>query len=112
MAWGYDQNENFQQPWANKFPDSHASSSFLDIFYNGALVFRTTYVIVDGGRTYLPVPNGVWDEQKKSVVGYEVPRRRFNLIRLLDSLEKISSFDEDFGYAEFTVVDEPWPERR
>jgi hypothetical protein len=57
MAWGMADNKDFQEPWANGFPDKNASSAFVDIFYNNALVFRDTYVSVDGGRADLPIPN-------------------------------------------------------
>ena len=32
VACGIKHNDNFREDWANKFPDSHASSSFVDFF--------------------------------------------------------------------------------
>ena len=53
MAWGLDAITDFEEPWANKFPDPKAASHHIDLFYNNALVFRTEYVSVDGGRAKL-----------------------------------------------------------
>src|SRR5690349_10258627 len=43
IAWGMTNVHDFQEPWAQQFPDKHATSSFVDIFFNNALVFRHTY---------------------------------------------------------------------
>ena len=48
MAFGLGANEDFKEEWANQFPDEKASSSFVDVFYNAALVYRAVYVTVDG----------------------------------------------------------------
>ena len=47
-------NDNFLEPWANGFPDPRARGNIADVFYNSALVLREHYVVVDGGRAYLP----------------------------------------------------------
>src|SRR6266699_3497343 len=35
LAWGHDCNDDFKEDWANRFPDSHAVSEYVDVFYNG-----------------------------------------------------------------------------
>jgi hypothetical protein len=112
MAWGLKLLDNFKEEWANKFPDPSASSRYLDIFYNNALIFREVYVTVDCGRAKLPLPDRKWDEKKEKIVALNVPTRRCRLIKLVDSLEYISQFDDYFKRAGFTVVDEDWPSRR
>lgn len=103
LGFGLKSLDNFQEPWANNFPDPHASSSYVDIFYNKTLVFRDLYVVVDGGRSYLPLP--------KRRDALEVPRRRHDFIRLVDSLSgAVSDFDDYFERAKFQIVDDPWPE--
>jgi hypothetical protein len=57
LAWGIRQNEDFQEDWTQEFPDSHAESFLADILYAGMLVAREHLVVVDGGRTYLPIPD-------------------------------------------------------
>ena len=57
LAWGLVVTDPFQEPWANSFADSHASTHWLDVLYNDALVDRQLYVAVDGGRMYLPLPD-------------------------------------------------------
>jgi hypothetical protein len=109
MAWGLECLDNFVEEWANKFPDPSASSRYLDIFYNNALIFRDVYVTVDGGRAKLPLPDRKWDKNEEKIVALNVPRRRYQLIKLVDSLEYVSRFDDYFQRAGFTVVEEPWP---
>ncbi len=111
MAWGLKCLDDFREEWANKFPDPKASSCFLDIFYNNALIFRDVYVNVDCGRAKLPLPDRKWDEEKKKVTALNVPERRHRLIKLVDSLEYVSRFDYYFQSAGFTIVDEKWPSR-
>jgi len=56
MAWGLKWPDDFKEPWTEKFPDHSSSAGWLDVFFNNALVFRTPYVVVDGGRITLPLP--------------------------------------------------------
>jgi len=111
LAFGLRQLEDFKEEWANKFPDPHASSSYIDIFYNNALVFRDVSVTVDGGRSRLPLPRRKFDDAKKKVIALEVPRRRHDFIRLVESLDagRVDEFDRYFQDAGFAIVNEPWP---
>jgi hypothetical protein len=110
MAWGLKQLDNFKEEWANKFPDPSASSCFLDVFYNNALIFRDVYVNVDCGRAKLPLPIIKWDDKEQKVVALNVPTRQRRLIKLVDSLEYVSQYDDYFRRAGFTEVDENWPD--
>lgn len=108
FAWGYTSNPDFQEPWANQFPDPHASSGFVDFFYNGVLVFRDTYVSVDGHRCKLPLPDRVFHPQTSEVLRYTVPRDKWAFFRMLDSFEHLSEFDRFFTGVKFEVTDEAW----
>ena len=111
MAWGLGCNEDFKEVWANKFPDPRASSHYVDIFYNGAMVFRDLYVSVDGGRAKLPLPERKIDDDGK-VLSLEVPVGEHKLIRLVDSLGGyISQFDSYFKRAEFSLSNKDWSEK-
>jgi hypothetical protein len=103
LAWGLDAIRDFKEPWANGFADPKAASHYVDIFYNNALVFRTVYVSVDGGRAYLPLP--------ESRDALSVPRAYNALIRLIDHIggTRISEYDTYFKRAGFHVVDAVWP---
>lgn len=104
IAWGLTSLEDFQEPWAQSFPDPQASSSFVDIFYRGNLVFRETYVSVDGGRVKLPIPE--IHDGKLLVSG-----RYVALVRLLNMLEP--AYEKDFGKymvrANIAVGNVAWP---
>jgi hypothetical protein len=105
MAWGLDVNENFQEPWAQQFPDPHASSHYVDVFYNGALVFRKQYVSVDGGRAMVP-PSSTPDQ-------LVVPAAYYTFITLLDQLTlsaPISRPSDYFDRAGLRIINTPWPE--
>ena len=49
-------NAEFHEPWATVWPDAKACSAYVDISRYGSLVYRDLFVIVDGGRAYLPMP--------------------------------------------------------
>ena len=103
LAWGLKSNEDFHEEWANQFSDPHATSSYVDLFYNGALIHRELYVTVDGGRASLPLPERR-GERLVAPIGYA------HLCRLLVSFEtNADDFDHYMTRAGISVVDEPWP---
>ena len=89
------------------------SSSYVDVFYNNALVFRDLYVTVDGGRVSLPLPKRKLDESSSEgkIVALEVPEGYHDFIRLVESLEgSADRFEEYFVRAGMTIVEKLWPE--
>lgn len=50
------QNDNFQEPWAQKFPDSHAHGLWYDIEFDRGCIRRILVVAVDGFRAYIACP--------------------------------------------------------
>ena len=102
LAFGLTRLDDFREPWVKNFPDEHATASFVDVYYYGALVFRTEYVTVDGGRTKLPLP--------KSRSDLRVPRAQVQFIQLLDNLTSSSRFTEDFRRAGMSISDDVWPQ--
>lgn len=85
VAYGISHNNDFREEWANKFPDRHASSAYVDFFYARNLVYRDIYVAVDGGRCLLPLPKQNFDEDY-AVTALTVSRRRAKFFRLLNGL--------------------------
>ena len=110
MAFGLEAVEDFKEQWANSFPDPSASSSFVDLFYQGALVYRDVYVNVDGGRAKLPLPRRIFDKQTKKVTALHIPEAKYQFFKLLDEIEHLSDFDRYFEQAGFQIVQEPWPD--
>lgn len=109
LAYGLQCTDDFKGPWTKKFPNRDASSSYVDVFYNNALVFRDAYVNVDGARARLPLPTTKWDKQKTNIKALTVPERLYRFIRLVDSMDHLSDYDSYFQQAGFTIVDEEWP---
>ncbi len=103
LAWDLVENENFVEPYANNNPDSHSKSMWLDVFYNGALVFRQMYILVDGGRAYLPTPtynNGV----------YEVFKQQADFVYIINDIIGITREDYE-GYLNrnnIIITNSPW----
>jgi hypothetical protein len=107
LAWGIRDNENFRTDWAQSFANDQAESFLADILYNGMLVSREILVVVDGGRTYLPLPRRPGE--------LVVDRWDRDFARLLDQLQlehgvgggigdpSRSDFDSYFRRAGFTV---------
>lgn len=56
LAWGMTDEPRFSAGWLSAFPDSGASSHYVDVRYNGVPVLREVLVLVDAARAYLPVP--------------------------------------------------------
>jgi hypothetical protein len=109
LAWGVRVNENFQEVWTQKFSDKKAHSCLADLFYNGMLVDREYYVVVDGGRACLPLPS----DREKLIVS----RWNYDFVKLLDEFgyysgvsggigdRSPSEFNRYFQQAGFTVAD-------
>lgn len=92
LAWGLNCNPDFYEEWANCHPDSHASSHFLDILYNGMLVYRMVYVLVDGGRSYMPLPHREMNENGETI-GWYITDEEYEFFELFNSIQ---SFDTQF----------------
>jgi hypothetical protein len=108
MAWGLTWREDFEEPWVERFPNHQASAEWLDIFFNNALVFRTPYVIVDGGRVTLPLPKYADDD------ALQVTEGECALLQLIDEMGRgkrpdFASYRLDVKRAGFTVVSTVWP---
>ena len=101
MAFGITANTNFQEEWANIFHNPKASTHHGDVFFNGALVYRDSYVLVDGGKAKLPMP-------KRRML---VPKGYYYFVRLLDNLGGYASrYESYFNKSDLQVVDAAWPE--
>lgn len=75
-------NKNFQEPWANKHPDNHATSYWYNLTYDGSLIERYILVSVDGSRAILPLPD-------LSTLKVEpLPYKIAEIFDMLDSLEQ------------------------
>jgi hypothetical protein len=64
-------NSNFVEEWSEKFPDPHASSLYVELWYNSTILKRSIFVLVDGARYMVPLPEpiseGKWKISKNSI---------------------------------------------
>lgn len=84
IAWGLPHNNDFKEEWANKFPDPKATSSFIDFFFNGILVYRDIYVSVDGARAYIPLPKRDIDDKTYEVKRLYIEKERYKFFELIN----------------------------
>jgi len=103
LAWGLVSNEGFDEDWVHSFADKHATSSFLDVFWGGSLVYRELYVTVDGGRVHLPLP-----DKHDGVL--TAPESYCALVKLIQDLEGAGyDFDEYLERAKIKRTKVSWP---
>jgi hypothetical protein len=109
LAWGLESNPDFTETWTSKFSDPHAGSCYLDFFYNGSLVLRELLVAVDGGRCYLPLPLISVSGQVDEASSLTVPRRKSDVIRIVNALTCNYNYDQYVVQSGLDVVDDDWP---
>jgi hypothetical protein len=80
--------DDFQEPWANGFPDPKARSYWAEITYDRAMLDRLVIVSVDGGRAILPMP--------KSRVDLVVGKLKYRVAELFD---EAATFQQYFSRA-------------
>ena len=100
MGWDLVDNDDFQAPYANNNPNTDAKGMWLDIFFNDALVFRTMYISVDGGRCNIPIPtpnNGV----------QEVSNEYADLINVLNQIHGVNRQTFDRYLHDIVIVNRP-----
>lgn len=108
MAWGLNVYENdkdgrVDRPWATCFPDpSPGHSDFLDLYFNNALVFRISYVSVDGGRCKIPFPY-----YREDGTTY-CHRLLTDFMRSVNRITSMDNFDFYFNQTGIEIINEEW----
>ena len=76
-------NDNYQEKWANKYPDPSASSFWYDLSNDGALIERFILVSVDGARAELPLPD---------INSLEVKPLPYKIAQIFDELNTLDEY--------------------
>jgi hypothetical protein len=104
VEWGAGRAD-FEEAWTNEFVGREAATERAEVFLNGSLVFRETYVSVDASKGILPMPR---------MSDRTVPARRLRFAGLLQSLSDKNADGWRFGqYVQLAGIketDEPWPQ--
>jgi hypothetical protein len=74
-------NEDFAEPWCQKFPSAKAQSVAVWLRYRGQLVYERVCVVVDGGRYLLPMPEHVGGTFQVHQSQLPIARLLFDLFR-------------------------------
>jgi len=91
------QCEDFVEPWANCFPDPHATGYWCDIFFGLSRIERTILVGVDGARAMLPIPKEK-DENGNRVL---VKPFDYKIAEIFDRNESMYSYFQNAGFKIF-----------
>jgi hypothetical protein len=109
MAWGLQRDPDdttFREDWLERFADPKAWAAWLDVLYNGQPVDRRLYVVVDGGRCKLPLPEQIfakgidWPREKR----LWVPEVDAKLLRLVNEIDNGREYDRYLNQAGFDVA--------
>lgn len=73
--------ENFQEPWATRYPDPLATSYYCKLYYSSTLLESFILVSVDGGRALLPLPDARTPESNGI---YRVSPLRYKVAQIHD----------------------------
>ena len=60
-AGDWSEGEPFNEPWAKDFPNPNAERALFELWYRASYVKTYYFVMVDGGRAYLPFPKSAND---------------------------------------------------
>ncbi len=88
-------HSDFQEPWANKYPDPKAYSTYYTLYYNSTALQRFILVSVDGTRARLPLP--------KSQDDLVVDPLSYKVAQIFDEKEKL---DEYMKQSEISIRNE------
>jgi hypothetical protein len=104
LCWGAGHHD-FEEEWTKKFIGREAATERAEVFFNGSIVFRETYVEVDAGKGILPMPR---------ISDQTVPEARLRFAGLLHDLSGKGGDEWRFGQyvqqAGLKQTGEPWPE--
>lgn len=102
LAWGFRVRDYTATPSWAVFPDKAVSLCLADFFYQGLLVYRHFYLVVDGGRAYLPAPDG------NEADGWHVSGWGHDFTRTLQELghgsHVVDEYDRYFRQAGFRIT--------
>lgn len=111
LAWGLSRggrDEKLHFPWQGRFADSKVTACFVDVLWRGSLVDRDEYLVVDGGRAYLPCGHAKHENEDDpdprtwKWVTDEVTPWKYHLTKLVHSFGHPEDFDHYFDRAGMT----------
>ena len=82
------QQDDFREPWANKFPDPSARGYFYNLYYGSTLLHRFILVSVDGARASLPVPQ---------IGTMDVTQAQWKVAEIFDGLGTLDEYAKQAG---------------
>jgi hypothetical protein len=106
LAWGSEDNDKYVWEWVKQFADASARSVWIDLLYNGQVVYREISVNVDGGRATLPSPLATMDDKTREVTGWYCKRDEYEFVRAFARVTRdLREFDTYFERSGITIKD-------
>jgi hypothetical protein len=104
MAWGMPRDrdgQRFFEDWIARFADETAYAAWLDLLYHGQPVHRYLYIVVDGGRCKIPLPEQTFSgdlnpHEVRRWIGYDA-YRLFSVLNALDSSHDYEAYLDRSG---------------
>jgi len=100
FAAGFKLGELSSSKWPSDFYNS--VRCYADIYYNGMLVFRNDYALVNGGRDILPVPNVNSEDQLIA------PNEYCAFLKKLSEISGRRDFEKQLADLTIKVTDDYW----
>jgi hypothetical protein len=83
LEWGKPFRDDFQEDWTVAFPDPQARALIVDLLFNDKVISRELGVMVDGGRSILPLPERVGSPAAPSLHVSQWKASLFSLVNAL-----------------------------
>jgi hypothetical protein len=100
IAMGLPHLDDFQEAWVQVFANQTASSSWIDLRWNGLPIHRDLGVHVDGSRCMLPAADRAT---------LFVHKAKSEFFELLDGIVGNDDYRRYFTQAAFTETSDAWP---
>lgn len=90
----FDEQDDFNEEWAQNFPDRNAKRKIYKLRFNGEFIEVFYAVSVDGHRSYIPYPK---------LDGMTITSFQYKIGQIINSIHGYS-FDEYIQRARITVI--------
>lgn len=108
LAWSMEDERDLHLPsLTERFPDKSLSSYKADVMLRGVVVHREMYLVVDGGRAYLPIPRAMLSSLTlgdAEIIAEQVTQWQDAFMRLINELTQLHEYESYRDRAGFVVI--------
>jgi hypothetical protein len=96
LAWGMDIHNDLTFEFAKRVSYQMISSCSADILLSGSVIHRETYLTVDRGRAYLPLPKAITSDLElgtPELIAEQITEWEDQFLRLVNELTGLHEYD-------------------